>query len=147
MKDFVFRERRNQRLDFAGDIGKYYLYSRSRLVAVIRDYAKQEKACGLEIGCGHGHVLNLLAELNGRFASWCGMDLSVTAIEQARTLFPERSFIVGDITKPLTSKRQFDVVILGQVLWYVMHEMHTVLVNCHELLNDGGILVISQAFL
>jgi len=48
----------------------------------------------VELGCGPGHVASYLA---GRGANVSGLDLSPSMIEQARRLFPELSFQVGDM--------------------------------------------------
>lgn len=168
MKDYVFRQRRDNRLEFVGDfeslyqtdkdpwnqsgedgeISAYYVASRARLISVVQGHLHElpTRLTGLEIGCGHGHVTNVLSEIVG--GKWTGMDISPTAIKQAYALFPKKSFMTGDITLPsFVLNNKFDIVILGQLLWYVMHQMETVLMNCHRLLNPEGILIVSQAFL
>lgn len=48
----------------------------------------------VELGCGPGHVAAFLA---GRGASVSGLDLSSSMVDEARELFPEISFKVGDM--------------------------------------------------
>ncbi len=166
---FVFRERQDKRLEFVGDFEKlyktdpdpwnqsgaeagpmaqYYLWSRSRLLVTVQSHFHTFPTPfrGLEVGCGHGHVLSMLSDLTGP-SKWVGMDVSRTAINAARTLFPKRQFVVGDIRKPIEGSFSFDVIVLGQLLWYVLDDLSYVIDNCYSALNDGGLLIISQALL
>lgn len=123
----------------------YYVASRSRLLWALRNYTKgMDDFCGLEVGCGLGYVTEIL----GR--GWEGMDVSPTAIAKARELFPHINFHVGDITQPGVLgdlSGQYGVVVLGQVWWYILHQLEGAVDNCARLLRPGGLLVVSQAFL
>lgn len=123
----------------------YYSHSRVQLVKVLRRRLSSH-GVGLEIGCGHGHVVDCLASAG--VAKWEGMDVSPTAIKKASDLYPTHRFFVGDITQPFHHfVHQYDVVVLGQLLWYVLHKMDVVVDNCFRLLKLGGFFVVSQAYL
>lgn len=128
---------------------RYYARARSRLIEVIRrNCPRGGDTTGIEVGCGHGHVVSLLNDLLP--SEWVGMDISPAAISRALTLYPYHRFFVGDILKDEFSDESaptFDVVLLGQVLWYVMHKMDIVIKNARSLLKENGVLVIQQALL
>lgn len=168
--DFVFREEAGE-LKFVGDfeglykniedpwqqsgqdgyMGKYYVYSRANLLSATQRYGLRVMY-GLEIGCGHGHVTELLESASGAEVVWEGMDVSPTAIGLARDLFPSRQFYVNDICAenrlhPAMHPSRYRQVVLGQILWYVLHRIDVVVANIHSILLDDGFLIISQSFL
>jgi len=127
----------------------YYAASRNRLVAnVSRLYPAG--CTGLEVGCGLGYETRHLAAHVG--GVWTGVDISVTATQQARGLHPGISFYPADITHSpfpfMGSERcRYDVVILSQLLWYVLTKLDDTLSNAVALIRPGGVLIVSQAFL
>lgn len=132
----------------SGDMARYYRNARQRLsMAVQRHaYGYGER---LEVGCGLGHVLPLLAEADPDGA-WLGLDISQEAISRARWLHPEHRFLVGDIAGDLPTRvgvARYDVVVLNQVLWYILERMDRAVRNCRRILLPGGLLIVSQAFL
>lgn len=126
-------------------MGAYYAESRRHLSASIARYL--DKGSIIEVGCGLGHVSQGLAQaLPDMRVS--GMDISPTAIERARALYPELEFLVGDIAASgLSLPRRYDVLLLNQILWYVLERLDTVLDNAVRHLAPGGFLVICNAFL
>jgi len=48
-----------------------------------------------DVGCGHGHIVNYLAELG---VEAIGYDISPAMIDEARRAFPGSKFQVGDLT-------------------------------------------------
>ncbi len=110
----------------------------------------------LEVGSGLGYVIDYLSNSIPALQT-DGLEISYVALERARSKFSEYNFFQGDITDAdLTSTFSdgevvgwgvYDVVILNQVLWYILHKLETVLNNCHRLLRDGGYLIVSQAFM
>lgn len=165
---FVFREDASGNLEFVGDfeglykaekdpweqsadsdeyaIRRYYQNSRIQLLAALRRRVNGSGVRGLEIGCGHGHVVDCLASLTTN-TTWHGADISSTAIARARELYPQHTFFTADITESIRVSIRYDIVVLGQLLWYVMHEMDRVVENCANALVPSGLLVVSQAFL
>lgn len=129
-------------------MASYYAESRSRLFAALACHG----CCnhGLEIGCGHGHLLTRLKQMT--HASWTGLDISAEAIRHARGLYPEFSFHVGDIAGaespfPPNYIGKYDRVILSQILWYILERFDRAVSHALRLCAPGGLLVITQAFL
>ena len=172
--EFVFREIENGDLEFVGDFdglyrserdpweqsgtGKrlrdYYNFSRSQLRSLLLRH--DITGCALEIGSGLGYVVNYL-DMSVPHLKVDGLEISQISIEHARSKFDSYHFIQGDITDcdllhpdydgiP-PDEGVYDVVILSQVLWYILHRLGIALGNCHQLLQDGGYLIVSQAFL
>ena len=86
--------------------------------AVILGYlsygAKEPKV--LDIGCGHGRLLQLLAGLG--FAEYVGVDWSAEGIERARSLMvPRTRFEAADMNDWDTTER-FDAIVLNNCLSY-----------------------------
>lgn len=85
-----------------------------------------------------------------------GIDISQTAIEKARRKFPELSNYKGDLTKenPFThnhehltmSHKQFDRVVIKEVLWYVCHNLEYFIKNVLSMIKKEGFLYVSQSF-
>jgi SAM-dependent methyltransferase len=167
LNEFVYKEGGDGNLEFVGEfeglykaspdpwsqsaatgkMAEYYKFSRQQLAisisANVRGFKKEELR-GLEIGCGLGHVVDLLSSFTR--VEFEGMDVSATAIARA-VLQYRNKFYVGDITTPVSLPKTYDVIVLGQMLWYILHAMPTVMDNCIRALAPGGLLVVSQAFL
>src|SRR5215467_5305657 len=129
-------------------MASYYPTSRLTLGGALRSH---RKAAGttLEVGCGHGHALWMLAN-DCRGGTWHRLDISKLAVGQARRLYPAFTFQVGDIASKLPrslARTQFDAVILNQVLWYVLARLDQTIANCERLTARNGLVIISQAFL
>lgn len=162
-KNYVFSRNKNSQLTFVGDFeglyqndadpwnqaaqsedSEYYLSSRMR---ISREIKAHRPTTVLEIGTGLGYALDFFAKKWP--ASYTGVDISPTAINKAKTLFPNYTFNVGDICKRFSPSKvgtKFDCIILNQLLWYVLDDLDTVLGNCVRLLSDNGIFIISNAF-
>lgn len=70
----------------------------------------------LDIGCGHGRLLQLLAGID--YAEYLGVDWSKEGIEHARSLMiPRTRFEVADMNQWDTAQR-FDAVVLNNCLSY-----------------------------
>ena len=169
----VFRETKTGLLEFVGDfdglyedepdpwgqsgrdgshpLNFYYEFSRSRLISLLNKRTRRSvPGLALEVGCGLGYVVDRVNKFVPMLKME-GMDVSQVAISKACKLFPRYRFEHGDI-RSLDSKWQicqnrYKVIVLNQVLWYVLEKMQCVLENCHHLLSNDGILVISQSFL
>ena len=116
-------------------------------MTILRQF-KYESIC--EIGCGLGYFSNRLQKelsFNEEKPTVVGVDLSYTAIKKARNLFPEISFIKGDLLKkrPLSGK-YFKLVIIKEILWYVCHRLTQFLQNVMDMIKDDGFLYVSQSF-
>lgn len=178
--NYVFKENAQGGLEFVGDfeglyknvadpwfqsgvdvdkpVRDYYAFSRKNLLdatakRVWYDFRNYASVAGLEVGCGHGHVVDILNELSSASVRWEGVDISPTAIKQAQKLYPDHRFHVDSISSPgfasLGMTLKYDMVVWGQLLWYIAsrQELFTAVQNTYDLLNKNGVLIISQAFL
>jgi len=133
------------------DMDRYYAFSRARVVAAARNSTQEIPYRGLEIGCGHGHVVDTLR--HSCYYPWFGIDVSPVAVETARRLYPQSTFFVEDITADWNPREmpgvlgQYNVVLLGQMLWYILPKLDAALARCATLTAPGGTFIISQAFL
>jgi SAM-dependent methyltransferase len=168
-KEFVFKTEEDGRLSFVGDferfyksdndpwgqtgmderLREYYAFSRSNMLNTI-DFlinSKVESVDILEVGCGLGYVSSKLqTELSGN-VNITGIDVSSTAIEKAKIIFPSLEFIVGDIrSECLDIGKKYDIVLMAEVLWYVLEELPQVFANIDGLLRNSGFLVFSNGF-
>jgi len=168
-KEFVFKTEEDDRLSFVGDfegfyksdndpwgqtgtderLREYYAFSRSKMLNTI-DFlinSRVESVDILEVGCGLGYVSSKLqTELSGN-VNVTGMDISSTAIEKAKIIFPSLEFIVGDIrSECLDIRKKYDIVLMAEVLWYVLEKLPQVFANIDGLLKNSGFLVFSNGF-
>jgi trans-aconitate methyltransferase len=98
-----------QRLDGVRQIGHHMV-----ILGYLTYGAEQPRV--LEIGCGHGRFLRLLANFD--FAEYVGVDWSDHAIERAKALsVPRARLEVGDMDHWDTRER-FDVIVLDECLYY-----------------------------
>ena len=163
--DYIFKETPDGSLELVGDfeglykndvdpwgqsgrdvrLAEYYQFSRERLAAMLRFWWIEGHT--LEVGCGLGYVTDYLNE-NVERTTIEGLDISAAAILRARGVFSKYRFSLGDIASPeLTLPRQYEAIVMCQVLWYVMENMESVLRNCLLWMKPGGFLVFSQGFL
>ncbi|MEX0976238.1 MAG: metalloregulator ArsR/SmtB family transcription factor [Woeseia sp.] len=99
----------------------------------------------LDIGCGRGRTLKLLANRANRAV---GVDIDATARQLARTELllaglPNCSLRYGDMYRLPFEDREFDTVILDDVLG-IAERPASALLEAKRLLRDGGRLVILQ---
>ncbi len=138
----------------SGERAEYYRTARDRLVARLGNYLG-ERVEGLEVGCGHGHLLaKLHAEIGGR---WTGMDISANALRKAAEIWPEHrglTWVRADISamghEVSDYAGSFNVIIWSQMLWYVAKpagKLERAISNSLAMLEPNGLLVIHQAFL
>ena len=75
----------------------------------------------LEIGCGIGHVSAAIANLGFETV---GLDISPTAIEKAKTLYPNVRFKVAAFDDiDLLQAVKPDVIIMSEITWYVLDKI------------------------
>jgi SAM-dependent methyltransferase len=135
--------RYDQRTGFAPNTGQ--AYNLARHYAPFLEDALPETGRALEIGCGTGFYTNWLAE---RGVSVVGMDLSPRMIEQAKLRCPDDvALFVGNCEDPASVldpervRDGFDVIVGVNTFSYYPNKK-AALRNYHELLADGGRLVL-----
>lgn len=76
-----------------------------------------------------------------------GIDISQTAINKAKSLFPEIRFVCSDVLKerPLPGE-YFDLVVIKEVFWYVLNNLAQFFQNVIAMIRQGGYLYVSQSF-
>jgi SAM-dependent methyltransferase len=133
----------DQRTGFAPNTGQ--AYNLARHYAPFLEDALPETGRVLEIGCGTGFYTNWLAE---RGVSVVGMDLSPRMIEQAKLRCPDDvALFVGNCEDPASVldpervRDGFDVIVGVNTFSYYPNKK-AALRNYHELLADGGRLVL-----
>ena len=166
INEHVFREKSDGTLELVGDfeelyrscsdpweqsgggndaMAAYYKHSRHRLATVLKRVMATRAGPVLEVGCGHGHVVDYLSrELP--YATVEGIDVSASAIEGARKRYPMRRFQRQDIRVDWTPHGNHRVIILNQVLWYILDGLKQSLTCCYNHTEDSGYLVVSQGF-
>jgi SAM-dependent methyltransferase len=169
--DYIFTKRADGTLEFKGDFEglyrsepdpwgqsgtqprtkEYYTFSRRRLLLLLNGLPWKTM---LEVGCGCGYVADQIDRTfyPGRRVSGC--DISQTAVNRAKKKFPNPVFFVADFAtpgawiNPLYTHR-YDVVVLSQMLWYVLHGscLRATFENALMLLEPHGHIVVQNAFL
>lgn len=103
----------------------------------------------LDLGCGKGAFT---ARMKKQFpvCSIMGVDISPTAIKYAKKTYGHLGikFAPLDIqVQYLTINTRYDLVIMSQLIWYILPEIRGIMNHIIEdVLEDGGYLLISQAF-
>ena len=168
MTDYIFQESSNG-IKFIGDFESFYLnendpweqsasqnkgktngmanfyeISRRKLLDLLASNINtNDSIC--ECGCGTGYAAkSLLMKFPNHEVSGC--DISKTAIEKATQNFQNIDFFQHDIlSDPLPQK--YNVLILSNILWYVIHDFENLIMNSLSSLNRerASFLVVQNA--
>ncbi len=97
----------------------------------------------LDLGCGHGRVLNYLPkQLN-----YTGIDFSKKWLNQARQSFPSHNFIQADLTKPQAWQDldQFDAILTIAFIHHLPEKSQQlfVLKQAKKHLKKDGLLILT----
>lgn len=154
--DYVFRDGR-----LIGDFDNMYRYAKGVPwdqdrrssewhaevgILMLRDLGPFDSV--LEVGCGLGYVsakLNRLVSASGDGVD--AFDISMEAVRKASELHPGIRFWVTDIRDAnLQLRRQYQLVVIREVFWYVFDQLDVVLRNLDKSLRPGGFLYVCQSF-
>lgn len=91
----------------------------------------------LDVGCGAGAFLKQMGALGW---NCCGIDVSPTAVEQARCSVPGAQVTLSTLME-YEPRQLFDVVSMQHVLEHLADPVNSLL-KCNTLLAPGGILVL-----
>jgi SAM-dependent methyltransferase len=99
----------------------------------------------LDLGCGSGEFLNLLASKRSDF-SLVGIDRSIAALGLARRRSSSQPAILvrADAKQLPFEPRQFDIVVLFGLLEHVQ-SYHDLLAEIHRVMKAGGLALISTS--
>ena len=101
----------------------------------------------LELGCGNGYWLRLLARAGAKAT---GIDLAENQIAAAKSwddpITKEIDYRVGDVSKELDLRGKFDIAFFEHVLLEIPNkdELYNALQNAARTLKDGGLLFTSD---
>jgi len=96
-----------------------------------------------EVGCGLGIFTNRIYS-ETPIKKIAGIDISETAIDQARKNNTKISYAVSDIRN--SPHGNYEMVVFKEILWYVFQELYLVIQNASDMMTDEGYLLISQSF-
>ena len=99
-----------------------------------------DKAIILDVGCGTGHLSNLYTLLGHDYT---GIDLSKSAIEKAKTKFPNQKFFNANMDEYHTSIK-YDAIVFNESLYHAYNPSETIN-NYSKFLRDGGIMIVSMS--
>jgi 2-polyprenyl-3-methyl-5-hydroxy-6-metoxy-1,4-benzoquinol methylase len=107
--------------------------------------ALQPGSSVLDLGCGCGvPVARRLVEEGHRVT---GVDISERQIERARTLVPDATFLVADMTRRIFEPASFDAVIALYSLIHVpLAAQPSVIKQISNCLVDGGLLLATTGW-
>ena len=116
------------------------LYSRMSGIIHLKNFGIKEV---LECGCGLGYYSSMIHQQTGIVP--IGIDISETAIDKAKQLFPELNFSVADIPTDLDKFKHADCVMLSEIVWYILPQFDELL---GKLKSDfsGKYLMVNQVF-
>lgn len=94
----------------------------------------------LDLGCGYGSYTDYFRSIGGDVV---GVDGASSMIDIAKGRYPDCSFIVADITRPLSFENSsFDIIFCNQVLMDI-EEVKNVFKECKRVLKPNGIFYYS----
>lgn len=115
-------------------------------ILMLRDLGPYDSI--LEAGCGLGYIsakLRQLVKPDGYGID--AFDVSAEAVRKAGELHPGIRFSVDDITRSSFDRgRQYDLVVIRDVFWYIFEQIDTVVSNLTNAVKPGGLLYLCQSF-
>jgi SAM-dependent methyltransferase len=123
---------------------KYYHYTRNYLINHINTINNKDI---LEIGCGNGYSTNYL-KLNIKSKNnFNGCDISKIAVKYAKEHYQDINFFEHNIKNKCMRKDKYDIIIFGDLLWYILTDLKQSINNALSMLKDNGQILFYNAFL
>ena len=97
----------------------------------------------LECGCGLGYYADWINRETGIVPR--SVDLSPSAVEKAKKLFPHLDFSVADVTSDLAKYGDVDCILFAEILWYILPQLNGMFEVMRENFRDR-FLLINQVF-
>lgn len=95
----------------------------------------------LDLGCGRGSLLRALRD-KGWIGSYCGVDISQLAIDDARKIIDQRSSWVVSDFESFHSQLRWDIIAMVESVYYVRLVQLPVFLSCMmQTLNPDGFFV------
>jgi predicted TPR repeat methyltransferase len=127
-----------------------YRYQRQKYQRMLAMLPGRRYGDVLDIGCGLGVLTRQLAPFGEKIL---GLDISNTAVTEARERsagFTNLEFAQDDVMAFDPGRRQFDLVVLADTLYYLAplsdDRLKTIAGKMHDLLAPGGILLLVNHF-
>ncbi|MAG50648.1 hypothetical protein CL621_03345 [archaeon] len=117
------------------------LMEKNRLKQIIKLSDVKKEDTVLDLGCGEGHLLNLLPEVK----EITGLDISKVALSRANTLLKDRTnikLLFGSAEDTKFENNSFDKIFCSEVLEHVP-DPKKVIEEIYRILKKDGILVVS----
>lgn len=128
-QDYVIRDGK-----FVGEFEEMYQDFADPWEQTTREQMRSEKTVALnlikkyqfqhivELGCGFGHFTNDISRLG---VSVTGVDVSPTASQKAKKMYPHCNFIAADILEvDKYLAPDVDVIIMSEITWYVLDKLN-----------------------
>lgn len=105
----------------------------------IKTEAQRRAISVLDVGCGNGGLAKLLRDTPS--IAFTGLDISETAVEVARKVYPQGTFYVVSAETPPAFTKPFDIIVFNDVLYY-FEALPTFMRYQQELAPEGKVLVV-----
>ncbi len=117
--------------------------ARNRIIETLLRHHLPSAKSALDIGCAGGTLATVL--LGGEFDTYCGVDISKHSVEAARqNVNDPRALFAQGTLEEFQPARQFDVIVLSEVLYYVeFPRVVDALLRYANFLNPDGAFCIS----
>lgn len=114
---------------------------------IIQDNTKKDKPIILDIGCGKGAFTYRLKKKYPE-SKIIAIDISSTAIWKAKEKYGKMGidFIVLDILNDELPNKKFDIIVISELFWYILHKINRFIIKIHSALDKDGIVIINQTF-
>jgi len=98
----------------------------------------------IELGCGFGEFTSQIQRVSG---CALGIDISQTAIHEAKKRHSDTQFVVGDILD-FNLYRNFrpDCVVLSEITWYILDKLEALKSFLRQNLRGGGIIHLLMTY-